>query len=113
MYLVLKRLLKYYKLLRNFSNSIVTKKISYNSGPIKHYLTRHLFPGSRWVGWNKTMMMPDEEVTLTFNFSETRLFYHIDIHTNNMFTKDVQVTPRLFHALATALAISFRIGSLC
>ncbi|XP_047041032.1 discoidin domain-containing receptor 2-like [Helicoverpa zea] len=46
--------------------------------------------GSRWVGWNKTMMV-DEEVTLTFNFSETRLFYHIDVHTNNMFTKDVQL----------------------
>lgn len=36
-------------------------------------------------------MSIDEEVTLTFNFSEPRLFYHMDVHTNNMFTKDVQV----------------------
>lgn len=52
---------------------------------------RTLSQGSRWVGWNKSMLV-DEEVTLTFNFSEPRLFYHVDLHTNNMFTKDVQVT---------------------
>ncbi|KAL0902582.1 hypothetical protein ABMA27_000418 [Loxostege sticticalis] len=46
--------------------------------------------GTRWVGWNKTMLM-DDEVELTFNFSQTRLFHHINIHTNNMFTKDVQL----------------------
>ncbi|XP_075990906.1 discoidin domain-containing receptor 2-like [Anticarsia gemmatalis] len=47
--------------------------------------------GSRWVGWNKTMLGEEEEVTLTFNFTDTRLFYHVDMHTNNMFTKDVQL----------------------
>lgn len=36
-------------------------------------------------------MQVDDEVELTFNFSSTRLFYYVDIHTNNMFTKDVQV----------------------
>ncbi|XP_063837833.1 discoidin domain-containing receptor 2-like [Ostrinia nubilalis] len=46
--------------------------------------------GTRWVGWNKTMLLEDE-VELTFNFTDTRLFHHIDIHTNNMFTKDVQL----------------------
>lgn len=46
--------------------------------------------GTRWVGWNKTMTA-DEEVEITLNFTDTRLFTHVDIHTNNMFTKDVQV----------------------
>lgn len=49
-----------------------------------------VFAGSRWVGWNRTVLK-DEGVKLTFNFTDTRLFHHIDIHTNNMFTKDVQV----------------------
>lgn len=52
--------------------------------------------GTRWVGWNKTMLM-DDEVELTFNFSQTRLFHHINIHTNNMFTKDVQVKVYTFY----------------
>ncbi|XP_014369691.2 epithelial discoidin domain-containing receptor 1 [Papilio machaon] len=46
--------------------------------------------GSRWVGWNKSMLI-DDEVELTFNFSDTRVMYFVDIHTNNMFTKDVQL----------------------
>ncbi|XP_048488344.1 epithelial discoidin domain-containing receptor 1 isoform X2 [Plutella xylostella] len=46
--------------------------------------------GTRWVGWNKTMLQKDE-VELTFNFTGPRLFQHIDLHTNNMFTKDVQL----------------------
>ncbi|KAL4705683.1 hypothetical protein ACJJTC_018756 [Scirpophaga incertulas] len=46
--------------------------------------------GTRWVGWNKTMLV-DDEVQLTFNFSNHRTFYYVDIHTNNMFTKDVQL----------------------
>ncbi|XP_039763688.1 epithelial discoidin domain-containing receptor 1-like [Pararge aegeria] len=46
--------------------------------------------GTRWVGWNKTMLLEDE-VEITFNFSDGRLFHHMDIHTNNMFTKDVQL----------------------
>ncbi|XP_050360580.1 discoidin domain-containing receptor 2-like [Nymphalis io] len=46
--------------------------------------------GTRWVGWNKTMLV-DNEVKLTFNFSNYRLFHCVDIHTNNMFTKDVQL----------------------
>ncbi|VVC86261.1 unnamed protein product [Leptidea sinapis] len=46
--------------------------------------------GSRWVGWNKTMLA-GSSVNITFNFTDTRLFYDIGIHTNNMFTKDVQL----------------------
>ncbi|XP_038216846.1 discoidin domain-containing receptor 2-like isoform X2 [Zerene cesonia] len=46
--------------------------------------------GTRWVGWNKTMLV-DDEVEITFNFTDTRLFQYVDIHTNNMFTKDVQL----------------------
>ncbi|XP_053624086.1 discoidin domain-containing receptor 2-like [Plodia interpunctella] len=46
--------------------------------------------GTRWVGWNKTMLTEDE-VELTFNFTDTRSFHYVDIHTNNMFTKDVQL----------------------
>ncbi|KAJ2954435.1 hypothetical protein O0L34_g2705 [Tuta absoluta] len=46
--------------------------------------------GTRWVGWNKSMLINDE-LDLTFNFSDTRVFNYVDIHTNNMFTKDVQL----------------------
>ncbi|KOB67140.1 Discoidin domain-containing receptor 2, partial [Operophtera brumata] len=46
--------------------------------------------GSRWIGWNRTVLT-DDGVKLTFNFTDTRLFHHVDIHTNNMFTKDVQL----------------------
>ncbi|XP_026314364.1 discoidin domain-containing receptor 2-like [Hyposmocoma kahamanoa] len=46
--------------------------------------------GTRWVGWNKSMLI-DDEVEIRFNFSTPRILYHIDIHTNNMFTKDVQL----------------------
>ncbi|XP_037300018.1 discoidin domain-containing receptor 2 [Manduca sexta] len=46
--------------------------------------------GTRWVGWNRSMLV-DDEAEMTFNFSSTRVFFHIDIHTNNMFTKDVQL----------------------
>ncbi|CAK1588230.1 unnamed protein product [Parnassius mnemosyne] len=46
--------------------------------------------GSRWVGWNKSMLV-DDEIELTFNFTDTRLLQFVDIHTNNMFTKDVQL----------------------
>lgn len=49
------------------------------------------------MGWNKSMLI-DDEVDIRFNFSTPRILYHIDIHTNNMFTKDVQVScfQRLF-----------------
>lgn len=57
-------------------------------------LTCNIFSGTRWVGWNKSMLI-DDEVEITFNFSTPRIFYHVDIHTNNMFTKDVQVTNLL------------------
>lgn len=73
-----------------------------NANTIRNLDTMTFVPGSRWVGWNKTMTT-DEEVTLTFNFSETRLFYHVDIHTNNMFTKDVQVTTVLWLMLCVCL----------
>lgn len=36
-------------------------------------------------------MLPDDEIEITFNFTDNRLFHYVDIHTNNMFTKDVQV----------------------
>lgn len=40
-------------------------------------------------------MLLEDEIDITFNFSDTRLFHHVDIHTNNMFTKDVQVNCNL------------------
>ncbi|CAG9558561.1 unnamed protein product [Danaus chrysippus] len=46
--------------------------------------------GTRWVGWNKTMLTNDE-INITFNFTDPRLFHFMDVHTNNMFTKDVQL----------------------
>lgn len=42
------------------------------------------------MGWNKSIAI-NEQVELTFNFSTPRSLYHLNIHTNNMFTKDVQV----------------------
>ncbi|XP_049885499.1 epithelial discoidin domain-containing receptor 1-like [Pectinophora gossypiella] len=46
--------------------------------------------GTRWVGWNKSMLISDE-LELLFNFSSPRVFDYVNIHTNNMFTKDVQL----------------------
>lgn len=43
------------------------------------------------MGWNKSMLI-DDEVEIRFNFSTPRTLYFMDIHTNNMFTKDVQVS---------------------
>lgn len=51
------------------------------------------------MGWNKSMLI-DDEVNLTFNFSDTRIMFFVDIHTNNMFTKDVQV---MFYNLSKKL----------
>lgn len=50
------------------------------------------------MGWNRTVLT-DDGVKLTFNFTDTRLFYNVDIHTNNMFTKDVQVFLSLLRVL--------------
>lgn len=48
-------------------------------------------PGYDWVGWKK---LPSGWVNLLFTFDGVRSFDRVDIHTNNHFTKDIQVFKR-------------------
>lgn len=51
------------------------------------------FAGYEWVGWrNDTLGMSGKPVELTFEFDSVRNFSAIVLHTNNMFSKDVQVS---------------------
>ena len=45
--------------------------------------------GYDWVGWKKRP--PAASVNLVFTFDTVRSFSRMDIHTNNHFTKDIQV----------------------
>lgn len=45
-------------------------------------------PGYDWVGWKKR---PSNSVNLVFTFDHVRTFSRVDIHTNNHYTKDIQV----------------------
>ena len=44
--------------------------------------------GYDWVGWKKR---PSGTVNLIFAFDKVRVFHRVDIHTNNHFSKDIQV----------------------
>ncbi|KAK6628865.1 hypothetical protein RUM43_002682 [Polyplax serrata] len=51
--------------------------------------------GYEWVGWrNDTPEMIGRPVEITFEFDRVRNFSAMHIHTNNMYTKDVQVFSR-------------------
>ena len=47
--------------------------------------------GYDWVGWKR---LPSGWVNLLFTFDAVRRFSRVDIHTNNHFTKDIQVFKR-------------------
>uniref|UniRef100_A0A336ML21 CSON000813 protein n=1 Tax=Culicoides sonorensis TaxID=179676 RepID=A0A336ML21_CULSO len=48
--------------------------------------------GFEWVGWrNDTLGMAGKPVEMTFEFDQVRNFSAVLLHTNNMFSKDVQV----------------------
>lgn len=51
-----------------------------------------IYIGYEWVGWrNDTLGMAGKPVEIVFEFDSIRNFSAIILHTNNMFTKDVQV----------------------
>lgn len=47
--------------------------------------------GSRWVGWSNDTR-EGEPVDITFEFNGVREFSSVHLHTNNMFTRGVQVS---------------------
>ena len=52
-----------------------------------------LQPGYEWVGWrNDTYGTDGKPVEMIFEFDSVRNFSAIILHTNNMFSKDVQVS---------------------
>lgn len=52
-----------------------------------------LFPplGYEWIGWRNDTLA-GRPVEITFEFETVRNFSAVIIHTNNMFSKDVQVS---------------------
>ena len=57
-----------------------------------------LFQGFEWVGWsNDSVGVPGKPVELTFQFDSVRNFSAMVLHTNNMFTKGVQVSLWIFN----------------
>lgn len=58
-----------------------------------HLRFSFLFPGYEWIGWrNDTPGLLGKPVEIVFEFDTIRNFSAIVLHTNNMFTKDVQVS---------------------
>lgn len=55
------------------------------------------FSGYEWIGWrNDTPGLLGKPVEIVFEFDTIRNFSAIVLHTNNMFTKDVQVSSEEF-----------------
>lgn len=51
------------------------------------------FLGYEWIGWrNDTPGLLGKPVEIVFEFDTVRNFSAIVLHTNNMYTKDVQVS---------------------
>lgn len=60
---------------------------------IKSTLSFFFLAGYEWVGWrNDTLGMAGKPVEMTFEFDQVRNFSAVMLHTNNMFSKDVQVS---------------------
>jgi hypothetical protein len=58
-----------------------------------HVFFLFVIAGYEWVGWrNDTLGMAGKPVEMTFEFDSVRNFSAIVLHTNNMFSKDVQVS---------------------
>lgn len=57
------------------------------------FLFCQIFTGYEWVGWrNDTFGMAGKPVEMVFEFDSVRNFSAMILHTNNMFSKDVQVS---------------------
>lgn len=70
--------------------SYITHNIGYHKS-----LFFLLFAGYEWVGWrNDTLGMAGKPVEMVFEFDSVRNFSAMILHTNNMFSKDVQVSSR-------------------
>ena len=48
--------------------------------------------GYDWLGWKKKIN--SETLNLMFTFDTVRTFHRVDIHTNNHFSKDIQIFRR-------------------
>lgn len=58
-----------------------------------YYFMFAFFLGYEWIGWrNDTPGLLGKPVEIVFEFDTVRNFSAIVLHTNNMYTKDVQVS---------------------
>lgn len=55
----------------------------------------NIFTGSRWVGWNNSTIGPSP-VEIELEFDGVREFQTVHIHTNNMFSRRVQVSQNKY-----------------
>lgn len=56
-----------------------------------------MYAGYEWVGWrNDTPGMAGHPLELLFEFDKVRNFSAAHLHTNNLYTKDVQVPSDFF-----------------
>lgn len=54
------------------------------------------FSGYEWIGWrNDTDTMIGKPVEITFEFDNVRNFSSMHLHTNNFYTKEVQVWQKI------------------
>lgn len=94
---------------RNRSHNIY---LYYNSLIICIFLTDFFFQfscsitGYEWVGWrNDSIGLNGKPVEMVFEFDSIRNFSSIILHTNNMFSKDVQVCVFLYLIPLTVIVI--------
>lgn len=55
------------------------------------YLLQITFAGNGWVGWKKSSF-PKNFIEIIFEFDEVRNFSVVHLFTNNLFSKDVEVS---------------------
>lgn len=64
--------------------------------------------GYEWVGWrNDTYGTEGKPVEMIFEFDSVRNFSAIVLHTNNMFTKDVQVSQLHESSVSRVMYVTF------
>lgn len=60
-------------------------------------MTCRLFAGYEWIGWrNDTPGWSGHPLEILFEFDKVRNFSAANLHTNNFFTRDVQVNHYLY-----------------
>lgn len=68
--------------------------------PFSIFFSVFFITGYEWVGWrNDTFGMAGKPVEMVFEFDTVRNFSAMILHTNNMFSKDVQVSFLFFRFL--------------